>query len=211
MVQCLNCEELCEVGPACLWESDGMIHLCDWSLIKEMRHILSCNPEQIMRCNTKKSWVGNIWTLRGHTFSNVDFLCIKAVQSDSVGKFLWLVFVFTGGNCAIQVGNTAWFFASMFANMPASDRVNVVGCLAALVGRWWGTNSHFELLQLSFQIYCFMYHLWLPQTIPGNQEKDALFHSVSRVMVFLFLDAVWPSAKVQRGREIFAVVSGATS
>lgn len=87
-----------------------------------------------MRCNTKKSQVGNIWSLRGHTFSNVNFLRIKTVQSPS-GK----IFVVSIGLHRGKLCNTGeeycLFLASIFASMLASDTVNIVGCLSALVGR----------------------------------------------------------------------------
>lgn len=52
----------------------------------------------------------------------------------SITRLSGKIFVISVGlHCAIQVGNTAC--ASIFASMLALDRVNVVGCLAALVGR----------------------------------------------------------------------------
>lgn len=179
-----------------------------------MRLILNCNPQQIIRSNTKKSWLGNIWSLRGRTFSNVDFLCIETVQSpDSVGKLLWLVLVFTGGNCAIQVGNTACFVLLCLptcAGIRQSKYCGVLGCSCREMMR---NKQPFLTAPAFFSNLLFYVSFLASSDYPWEPGERCLisFCIWLGLWVFLFLDAVWPSAKVQTVREIFVGVSGAAS
>lgn len=171
-----------------------------------MRLILNCNPQQIIRSNTKKSWLGNILSLWGHTFSNVDFLRIKTVQSpDSVGKLLWLVLVFTGGDCAIQVGNTACFVLLCLptcAGIRQSKCCGVLGCSCREMMR---NKQPFLTAPTFFSNLLFYVSFVASSDYPWEPGERCLisFCIWLGLWVFLFLDVVWPSAKVQTVREIF--------
>lgn len=101
-----------------------------------MKRILNHNPEQIVRCNRKKSWplcmerCGSSEDVQSYS---VDFLWVKKVQSpNSVWKLLQVPSVFTEGSCAVQVVKLLCMFCvSLFprhANIRQSKCCGVLGC-----------------------------------------------------------------------------------